>query len=368
MLRLTAPLLLVLALSACTGDRDFRPFASGNDTDLYAVVDSVSWDGAIGDAVRETAGGTVRTLPAPENRYTTIEGNVETEERWEEVRSNKNIIVAAPFTDSTFEASIVRAFFSDAVRSELRQSGQGGVVVRSDVWRRGQTVVFATGPTEQSVAEALRASDERIDRGLERGTRTIMQRDMFDRGRQQNLEDTLMARHDFAVNVQHDFFIVDSTLSPGLPSNVAWLRRVLTNTWRSVFVYYEDDFDPSRLTPEFAASLRDSLTADYMQGSQGGRIEIDTRLPFETSEIDFNGRYALELRGVWAMFSENAEGRRFPTMAGPFVTYVFYDEGQRRLYLIDGMVFAPNNPKLQFLRQVEVIAQTFRTAQPAPAS
>ncbi len=363
MLRLTAPLLLLFALSACTGDRDFRPFAKGNDTDLYAVVDSIGWNGLIGDAVRETAGGTVRTLPAPENRYTTVAGAVDTEERWEEVRSNKNIVVAAPFSDSTFEASIVRAFFSDAVRSELQQSGQGAVVVRSDVWRRGQTVVFATGPTEQSVADALRQSDDRIDRGLERGTRAIMQLDMFDRGRQQNLEDTLMARHDFAVNVQHDFFIV-----PDTGPNFVWLRRVLTNTWRNVFVYYEDDFDPSRLTPEFARSLRDSLTAVHMQGSQGGQIEVDERLPFEAGEVDFNGRYAVELRGVWAMFSETADGRRFPTMAGPFVTYVFYDEDQRRLYLIDGMVFAPNNPKLPFLRQVEVIAQTFRTAQPAPPS
>ena len=362
MLRLTASLLILGTLSACTGDRDYRPFAKGNDTDLYAVVDTVSWNGIIGDAVRETAGGTVRTLPAPESRYTTVAGAIDTEERWEEVRANKNIVVAAPFTDSTFEASIVRAFFSDAVRSELRQSGQGAIVVRPDVWRRGQTVVFATGPTDQSVADALRSSDDRIDRGLERGTRAIMQRDMFDRGRQQNLEDTLMARHDFAVNVQHDFFIARD--EPGF----VWLRRVLTNTWRNVFVYYQDDFDPSRLTPEFAQALRDSLTAVHMEGTQGGQIEIDERLPFEANEVDFNGRYAIELRGVWAMFNENAEGRRYATMAGPFVTYVFYDESQRRLYLIDGMVFAPNNPKLPFLRQVEVIAQTFRTAQPAPAS
>ncbi|MYJ45783.1 MAG: DUF4837 family protein, partial [Rhodothermaceae bacterium] len=39
----------------------------------------------------------------------------------------------------------------------------------------------------------------------------------------------------------------------------------------------------------------------------------------------------------------------------------FYDEPSGRLYLIDGMVFAPNFSKREFMRQMEVIAYTFRT-------
>lgn len=362
MLRLL-PLALLLPLVACGGNTDYRPFARGADFDLYAVVDSAQFLGPIGEAVQQGPGGLVRTLPAAENRYDVIPANITTEERWEDVRSNKNLVVAAPFTDSTFEASIVRAFFSDAARQELAANQSGAAVVRRDVWRRGQTVVFATGPDEEAVANALLQSDESIDRGLERGTRAILQRDMFDRGRQPELEDTLMARYGFAVNMQHDYFIV-----PDTGPDVVWLRRVLTDTWRSILIYQDDDFDPSRLTPEFARALRDSLTAEHVEGSRGGAVRIDDRLPFEVTEVDFQGRYAIEMRGVWAMFHETDDGRSFASMAGPFVTYVFYDETQQHLYLIDGMVFAPNNPKLPFLRQVEVIAQTFRTADEVPAS
>jgi hypothetical protein len=361
MLRL-ALLALVLPLAACGGNSDYRPFARGADFDLYAVVDSAQFEGTIGEAVRQGPGGLVRTLPAAENRYSVVPANIRTEEGWEDVRTNKNLIIAAPFTDSTFEASVVRAFFSDDVRARLRENGAGAAVVRHDVWRRGQTVVFATGPDEEAVAQALLESDDSVDRGLERGTRAILMRDMFDRGRQPELEDTLMANHGFAVNMQHDYFIARS--EPGF----VWLRRVLTDTWRSVFVYYEDDVDPLQITPAYARALRDSLTAVHVEGSRGGFVQIDDRLPFEASEVEFQGRYAIELRGVWAMFGTTDDGRRFASMAGPFVTYVFYDEGQRRLYLIDGMVFAPNNPKLPFLRQVEVIAQTFRTADGTRAS
>lgn len=48
-------------------------------------------------------------------------------------------------------------------------------------------------------------------------------------------------------------------------------------------------------------------------------------------------------------------------MGGPFVTYAFYDQDSGRIYLVDGMVFAPNFKKREFLRQLEVTAHTFRT-------
>ena len=49
--------------------------------------------------------------------------------------------------------------------------------------------------------------------------------------------------------------------------------------------------------------------------------------------------------------------------AGPLLIYTFYDQPTGRLYLIDGMVFAPGYEKREFLRQLEVIAHTLRTQQ-----
>ena len=48
---------------------------------------------------------------------------------------------------------------------------------------------------------------------------------------------------------------------------------------------------------------------------------------------------------------------------GPFVNYSFYDEEQARIYMIDGMVFAPKHDKRELLRQAEAIAYTLRSRQ-----
>ena len=70
-----------------------------------------------------------------------------------------------------------------------------------------------------------------------------------------------------------------------------------------------------------------------------------------------------ETRGLWQMVGEENGKKIQYGMGGAFLTYAFYDQPSSRLYLIDGMVFAPNFPKREFLRQLEVIAYTFRTRQ-----
>ena len=46
---------------------------------------------------------------------------------------------------------------------------------------------------------------------------------------------------------------------------------------------------------------------------------------------------------------------------GPFKNYTFYDPLSRRIYMIDISVYAPERDKMPSLRQLNLIARTFRT-------
>lgn len=180
---------------------------------------------------------------------------------------------------------------------------------------------------------------------------------MFSSYRQREMEDQLMERHGFALNVQHDYLTaVDTT-------GLVWLRRFVDQqNWRSVFVYYLDGADPTSLSPDWVLEARDRLTETWLTGSLGDFVRIDRRRPITTEEINFLGRYGLETRGLWHMVGYDQDGvLRSAGGGGPFLTYTFFDEEQGRLYLIDGMVFAPKYDKRELVRQLEVIAHTFRT-------
>lgn len=358
------PLASLLLIAAC-GDADYRPSATGAEDDVQVVVDSVTWNGPVGEALRDQIEAPVRTLPAPEQAFNALPATITSQTRLEEIKKFKNIVIAAPLSDTTIEARIIKGYFSDDAQAQLRASGRGAVVNRENLWRRQQQVVFITAPDDSSLAETIRTRGRTIRSFFDEMIRARMEQDMFERMRQEDIEEQLMSEHGFAVNVQHDYFIARDT------ANFVWLRRVLTDTWRSVYVSWIDDFDVRRLDSAFVVGLRDSLTAHHITSTAGGYVQVDPRLPLEVNPLTFLGReYAWEMRGVWVMLRPRDDGPPIPTMAGPFVNYTFYDPETRRLYSIDGMVFSPGPrySKLDFLRQVDVIAHTFRTREDVAAA
>lgn len=354
--------LAMLTTAGCTVSGDYRPSALGPEGQITVAIDSTHWNGPIGDALRETLGGPIYTLPAPEPAFTLNTVSIAFEPMFEQMKRRKNIVIVAPLSDTTAEARFLQARFGEA-GTDLIASGQSAVVSREDLWLRDQMVVYIAGATEDSVASAIRAKSEDLLYVFNKITRERLAEEMFAKGRQPDLEQRLIERHGFAVNGQHDYFIAIDT------TNFVWLRRVISSeTWRSLFVYYEEDANPGDLSADWIYSRRDSLSRRYIQGSSAGYVEIDRRRPLITENINFLDRYGFETRGLWQMVLDEPDGGKAQMgMGGSFVSYAFYDEATGRNYLIDGMIFAPGYEKREFLRQMEVIAHTFRSAAPPMA-
>lgn len=353
----TLILLAAVVFSGCELD-EYKPRAVGKEGEVIVVIDSSRWNGPIGDALKSTVGEYIGTLPAPERRFDLRAMDLQVDQDLSQVRNQKNVIFVAPLSDSTNEAIYLRNVF-DSSAQEAIMSGDGVVVGRNDLWRRDQRVFYITGQDTDAVVDAIDRRAEEITRTFDEATRQRLTEEMFDKGRQTDIEEYLMGEHGFAVNVQHDYLIAIDT------TNFVWLRRILADTWRSLFIWYDERANPADLTPEWIYATRDSLTREYVQGNLGGWAEIHRHelRPLISENIDFLGHYGFETRGLWRMVGEeNGEFVEFGG-GGPFVNYTFYDRASGRIYMIDGMVFAPGYEKREFLRQMEVIAHTFRTAE-----
>lgn len=350
--------LLLASLTGC-GSTDYRPLATGPEGQVTIVMDSTRWNGSVGEAVRANIAPYLSTLPAPERAFDLKQVSLTSEQVFENVKTLKNVVFIAPLSDSTREASFMRTRLSQEAEEAVR-NGQTAVVAKPNLWRQQQRIFFVTASSPQGLIDALQAEGDRIRDSFHNATLVRMEDEMFEKARQRALEDTLMQRHSFAVNVQHDYQIAIDTTTAS--RGFVWLRRILSDTRRGLFVYYEENADPSQLSPEWVYATRDSLTKRYLQGNVGGFVKIDYRRPLNTENRDFLDRYAFVTRGLWYMVGENEEGELFQYGGGgPFVNYAFYDQEQDRIYMIDGMVFAPGYDKRAFLRQMEVIARTFRT-------
>jgi hypothetical protein len=350
----------ILMAAGCGVSGDFRPNAAGKEGEILLVMDSSHWNGPIGVAIKETVGAYIGTLPAPEREFDLRVVELSSEKDLDFARKQKNVIFVAPLSDSTNEAQYIKNVFDEAAQQAILR-GDGAVISRENLWRRGQQVFYITGADTAAIVDVIQRRGDELTRSFNQITRQRMTEDMFDKGRQLGIEERLMEKHGFAVNAQHDYQIATDT------TRFVWMRRVLSDTWRSLVVYYVENADPGKLSPSWIYSTRDSLSQKYLQGNLGGWVEIDARRPLETENIDFLGRYGFETRGLWHMVGDqNGEIVEFG-MGGPFVMYTFYDQATGRIYMIDGMVFAPGFDKREFLRQLEVIAHTFRTRRDAEA-
>jgi hypothetical protein len=354
--RMLAVVVLSLAVAAGCGDLEYRPNAVGQEGVISVVIDSTRWNDDVGETIRSTLGEYIGTLPNPEPTFELKQVNLSSQGVLDQVMKQKNVLFVAPLTDTTNVAKFIKGRLTDEAQQAI-QSGERAVVQRPDLWRRDQMVVYVAASTPSDLAETIEEEADDLRYIFNTITRTRVRQNMFDKGRQQNLEAELMEEYGFAVNVQHDYVIALDT------TDFVWLRRIVdANSWRSLFVHYVENANPAVLDPEWIYQTRDSLTQRYLQGNLGGFVEIDRRRPLETENIDFLGRYGFETRGLWHMvgFDEGGEKVQYG-MGGPFLTYTFYDRPTGRLYMIDGMVFAPGFDKREFLRHMEVIAYTFRT-------
>ena len=350
-------LLLTLLVAAGCESLEYRPEAVGREGDVIVVTDSSTWNGELGEAIRGNVAPYLGTLPAPERAFNLQRMTLTSNRIIETIQKQKNILFVAPLSDSTREAEFLRTRL-DAEALEAVQNGSVSIIPRRDLWRSGQQVIYVFGQTPEAIIAELNARGSDIQYQFNDITRQRVEVDMFEKGRQFDMEQAILDKHDFRVKVQHDYFsAIDTT-------NFVWLRRVIDqNSWRSLFVYYIDDFNPANLNPNWIHAARDRLTETYIQGNLEGFVTIDYRRELNTENIDFLGRFGFETRGLWHMVERDDDGDLTEWgMGGPFVNYTFYDDDSRRLYMIDGMVFAPGYDKREFLRHMETIAHTFQNA------
>ncbi len=335
-------------LNSC--DQDYRRSAQGGFSEVLVVMDSTQWNSPAADAIRATFGREMMTLPRPEAKYDLRFMDLRTNRDLEYAKSFRNTIIAAPIDEESNVGSFIRAIMSEDIKERIADGRNFAFPLR-DRWFRDQWTLFLSAPDEQTLARRIRESERSIVSSLDQVERDRWQRQVYRRGEQAHLADTLMETHGFRIRVQHDYRIgVDTT---GFVS----MRRFLNDNDRWIWFAYMDGHDGlDGIGQDWINTVRDSLNNKFIRGTRDGSyVTTEYRAPraIETVRTTVNGRPALETRGTWRMTND--------IMGGPFLHYTIYDEHQNRLYMMEFAQFAPRYSKRRFMNQFEAMAHTFET-------
>ncbi len=331
------PLLLALVLtvfSSCGFKRD----SIGSQNKIMVIADSTLWI-QIEDQVRGTLEKSLYT-PQPEPIFTVTQRPPESLNK---LTRFPNILIIGPLNAEGRMGDIMNRVLSDASIERVKQDS-AFLFSKKNAWAKNQLLAVVTAPDVPMLKKRWAEHGEKVFDVFDEFTRNMVNRSLFQQFEQKDLETKLMREHGWTMRMQHDYFLaVDSS-----EINLVWMRRFNPQRW--ITVYWQPTDDPSLLSKEWMLEQRKWIGKDIYQGDY---VYEDSLITVRDKIVDFNGRYAIRLDGVW----QNDEF----VMGGPFRAYGFYNEDDGRLYYIDLAVFAPGERKYQYLRQLDGIASTFRT-------
>lgn len=340
-------LFLLIIYTGCSGD--FRPSAKG-DLDTIIVITDTTQEGSqlFYEALMETFGRPIPTVPSYEPLYRIVIENPSTEQELSRFKERTNVIIAAPIDENSNPGSLLRSMLNDELESQVRANESFAFPIQ-ELWAKEQWLLLLTSTSYPELADNLLNSGELLTRRLLDSELSRRVNEIYDKGEQTDLSDSLMQKFGWSVRMQHDYIQTMDT------THFVQFRRILADNERWMWAWWQDEVKKTdHITPDWINSTRDSLMQQYIRGKrEGSFIQTEYRRPVLTTQLDHDYFSVFETQGTWRMEND--------FMGGPFVNFVYHDPQDNRLYMIEYGQFAPNVGKRRFVRQFQTMGRTFTT-------
>lgn len=350
--RITALIFITAAWLGCEGD--YRQQARGSFGEAVVVMDSTQWESETANAIRETYGRNMLTLPAAQPFFNLRFRDLKNDAQLEQVKRAKNLIIAAPINDSTNTARWIRALLSDEVEEQVR-NGESFAFPLQDRWYKNQWSIILTAPSDSILAEQIHNSEKTLTDNLLSKEFSRWEEEIYGQGEQIELSDSLWNKYGWKIRIQHDWRKgLDTTYTrEGKENYFISMRRPLPENDRWFWAWWINDVkDISYLDNDWINAKRDSLMEQWIRGSRDSSyVTTEYRRPVETESFRKDGHLVYETLGTWRMTND--------AMGGPFANFTVYDEEADRLFILEFAQFAPKFDKRRFVRQFRTMLRTF---------
>lgn len=346
-------LFLVIAAVWVGCEGDYRQEARGSLGRVVVMMDSSQFESETAEALRQTYGGWIQTIPGKPPLFDLTFRDVDNNAELEELKRFKNLIIAAPITDTTNVARFIKALLSEEVEQEVKE-GNAFAFPLDDRWYRNQWAMVLTAPSDSALAEKILGSEETLTHSLIEKELNRWKVEIYDQGEKVALADSIWQNHGWNIRIQHDWIKnIDTTyIENGQEYHFLTMRRPLPENDRWFWAWWKKTDSAEQLDEEWINAKRDSLMEQWIRGTRDSSyVTTAYNRPHETRIFQMDGNTVYETLGIWTMTHD--------AMAGPFVNFTVYDEDTNRLFMLEFAQFAPKYDKRDFVRQFRAMLRTF---------
>ena len=316
-MRIIKAFLTVLILVSCDKEvKNFKPQSSGRINSISVIIDKSSWDGKIGDAIREKYASEFVGLPQVEEAFTL------------------NYIPYEAFTG-----------FGRTARNiiYINKDKQDKPRMIRDRYARPQLFLEVSGLDNESIIKGILSSFEFSSTQFQNGEITENKNRILN----SLLKDTGLDSLNISLKIPSAYSVFKNELE------TVWLQKPLKNGTSNLIVKdlnsSVSDFEKINLND--VVSLRDSIGKEFIPGRVENSYMITEKeyLPY-ISYQSVNGFEAIETRGTWEVKGDY--------MGGPFINYIIKDTLNKSLLYVEGFVFSPSQRKRDKMIELEAVIKS----------
>jgi hypothetical protein len=316
-MRIFKAFLTVLILVSCDKEvKNFKPQSSGRINSISVIIDKPSWDGKIGDAIRDKYASEFIGLPQVEEAFTL------------------NYIPYEAFTG-----------FGRTARNVIyiNKKKQDKPRMIRDRYARPQLFLEVSGLDNESIIQGISSSFEFSSAQFQNGEITENKNRILN----SLLKDTGLDSLNISLKIPSAYSVFKNE-----PETV-WLQKPLKNGTSNLII--KDlksplsDFEKINLND--VVSLRDSIGKEFIPGRVENSYMITEKeyLPYISYQT-VNGFEAIETRGTWEVKGDY--------MGGPFINYIIKDTLNNSLLYVEGFVFSPSQRKRDKMIELEAVIKS----------
>ena len=250
-------------------------------------------------------------------------------------------IIIADLNKNDAASHFVKGLLSEE-RLESIKKDTVAMFALPDTWRRLQMLVMVAGYDMEKLSSFVMERQGWLFNKFNQQYIERQSKYIFNQYEQKDLEKKLWEDYNWTLRIPSDYVVLREYPN----RNFIWLGRALPYRWISIS--WAGGIKTEWLTANGLFNKREKIGKLYQ--------EIRTEERFLGHKfVKLGDRDALRMYGLW-YHEDKARG-------GPFVTYAFYDEHSNRTFVVDMMVFAPGEKSINYIRQMEIMTQTFRTTE-----
>jgi hypothetical protein len=310
-------------------ERSTLPGSGGKTLEILVVLDKSDFESAVGDTLRAFFMRPNLALNQAEPLFSLANISWTMFEKTDMFRRMRSIIVINFTSEQSSEP-----------QHEV-QARQSQFSVRQDVYANNQIVFRFNVPNKEEFFTLFRDKRDLMEKAFYSRERIRIVR-TFRMTENVAISERLIKTFGFRLIAPEGFRILTST--PNFVSINKETKHYGQNMMIYTYPYTANSFKQSDII-----RVRNEIAQHHISGPlEGSFMTTETQLPPISTEVNLNGRYAIETRGLWKLVGD--------FMGGPFVNYVFLDEETNQMVMIDGFLYAPQRDKRDLLIQLEAIA------------